>query len=132
MAVVRAGSEIVEGVEVKLDSAATDGTFSVLELRLPPDAGAGFHRHSKEPEAMVVVDGELVVADSDREEALRPGDTVLFRRGTRHLFRAGETGARALVICAPAGLEELFRALAKGDEPAEATARAGVEFEAGS
>jgi uncharacterized cupin superfamily protein len=130
--IVRAGTESLDNVEVKLDAAATGGAFAILELALAPGRDSGFHRHTKEDEAIVVLDGELTVGDDERRETLRARDTVLFARGDRHRFaNEGARPVRALVVTAPAGLERFFREVAAGTDPSRAASEAGLEFEKG-
>lgn len=96
--------------------------ITVLEVDLQPGAGSGPHRHTKENETIVVLEGELVVS-GDR---LEQGQAVHLPKGIAHEFRNdGDTVAKALFICVPGGLERFFRALAARDS--HAAAAAGVE-----
>jgi gentisate 1,2-dioxygenase len=74
------------------------------------------HRHSREDEYSVVLEGRLGVFQDDEEVIATPGDTVFKPRGHWHTFwNAGDTQLRILEVIAPGGLEELFRRLAGGD-----------------
>jgi mannose-6-phosphate isomerase-like protein (cupin superfamily) len=127
--VVRSGNETAAGVEIKLAAERTDGAVSVLELALPPGGGASFHRHSREHEILVVVEGLLRVEDDTEAVELRQGDLILIPCGTRHAFaNPSESVVRALVVTVPGGLEQFFRDLESGVDPALAGERAGVEF----
>ena len=44
-------------VTVKLDTAATNGTLSVLELLIAPQSGPALHTHLREDELWYVLDG---------------------------------------------------------------------------
>jgi quercetin dioxygenase-like cupin family protein len=107
--------------------AATDEA-TVLEGVLQPGAGGGWHKHTREDETIVVLEGRLVVDDGERHE-LGTGDAHVLPRERRHAFvNDGETPTRVLFFCAPGGLERFFRDLANGIAPDEAAARAGVVF----
>jgi quercetin dioxygenase-like cupin family protein len=76
-------------------------------------AGSGWHTHTHEDEAFYLLDGTLQFAIDDDSFAATPGDYVHIRRGQRHAFRNdSQTPARALIIVAPAGLEQFFVDLA--------------------
>ena len=130
MEIVRAGSEVLDGVEVKLDSAATHGAFTLLELTLEPGGAAARHAHTLEDEAIAVVEGELTLETKELRTTLAVGDVAVIPRGEFHAFanEAADARLRALIVTAPAGLEGFFRELAAGIDPAEAAARAGLSF----
>lgn len=99
-----------------------EDALTVLEVELQPGAGAGRHRHTKEDETIVVLEGELTVSG----ERLESGQAVHLPKGLAHEFRNdGDEVVRALFICVPGGLERFFRALAVGD--GAGAAAAGVE-----
>jgi len=127
--VVRSRNETAAGVEIKLAADRTGGAVSVLELALPPGGGASSHRHSREHEILVVLEGLLRVDDDAETVELRVGDLILIPSGTRHAFaNASESVVRALVVTVPGGLEQFFRDLESGVDPALAGERAGLEF----
>ena len=116
-------------VEIRLDGAATGGALALAHVTVPPGAGAGFHRHTLEDETIVVTEGELTLAFDDGERVVPSGGDVFLPRGTRHSFRNdGSRIVRAFFVATPAGLEEFFRSLERGEDPAAAAARAGLEL----
>lgn len=128
MRVVRRGTELVDNVEIKLDGAATDGTFTLLELTLEAGQGSTRHRHTAETEAFVVLSGTLEISSDAERHQLDAGDVVALPRNIPHAFaNVGDEPMRALIVTAPAGLERFFRDLAAGTDPDEASRRAGLE-----
>lgn len=69
------------------------------------------HVHAREDESIHLLAGELECDVAGRSIRLRPGETVLLPRQTRHQLRnAGTQAARALVLCTPAGFESFVAA----------------------
>ena len=104
---------------------------TVLEVRIDPRSGAGPHMHTREDEAIAVLDGLLVVDDGQRRD-IGPGAAHVLPRGVRHSF-ANETdvSVRALFFCAPGGLERFFRDVSTAGSDAEVAAaadRAGLRL----
>ena len=100
------GSE--QTLEVVLDGNDTGGTLALLRLRMPPGAGAPPHRHGREAETMVVLEGDLWAELDGVERALVAGEAIHLPQGSLHAFRS-DGGAVVDVIATPAGLEEFFR-----------------------
>jgi mannose-6-phosphate isomerase-like protein (cupin superfamily) len=99
-----------------IESADSGGLVDLLEQILPPRAlAAPVHRHSREDEYSVVLEGRLGVFQDDEEVFAAPGDIVFKPRGHWHTFwNAGDGQLRILEVIAPGGIEELFRRLAGG------------------
>ena len=100
-----------------LAATATDGRLSLVEHHAPAGALiAPLHRHSREDEFSLVLEGRMG-AVSDGEEVLAgAGDLVWKPRGAWHTFwNAGEGPVRILEVISPGGLEELFETLDRLD-----------------
>jgi mannose-6-phosphate isomerase-like protein (cupin superfamily) len=98
-----------------IESADSGGLVALLEQILRALA-APVHRHSREDEYSVVLEGRLGVFQDDEEVLAAPGDIVFKPRGHWHTFwNAGDRQLRILEVIAPGGLEELFRRLAGGE-----------------
>lgn len=98
-----------------VDSADSGGLVAVMEHVLVPHAlAAPVHRHSREDEYSVVLEGRLGVWQDGEEVIGTPGDIVFKPRGHWHTFwNAGDRQLRVLEVIAPGGLEALFRRLAE-------------------
>ena len=96
-----------------LSAADTDGRLSLVEHHAPPKTLiAPLHRHTREDEFSLVLEGRMgAVSDGDEVEA-GAGDLVWKPRNAWHTFwNAGDTPVRILEVITPGGLDELFRAL---------------------
>jgi len=60
-----------------------------------------------------VLEGRFTFTLGEEEREVEPGSWVLVPRGTRHGFTAS-ADARALILVAPAGLEDFFAELGGG------------------
>jgi mannose-6-phosphate isomerase-like protein (cupin superfamily) len=106
---------------VLLDSPATAGAVSVIEVALPPRwDGPPLHHHDFD-EAFYVLDGELTFMVGDQLREAGPGTMTFAPRGTHHtLANCADVPARYLLTCTPAGFERMFKRLAArvaGTEP---------------
>ena len=101
------------GVRFIVDSADSDGTFSLVEHPIPPrKLAAPLHRHGREDEYTVVLEGEIGVLVGDEIVFGAPGDVVFKPRDQWHTFwNAGAEPARVLEIISPGGFEGYFEQL---------------------
>ena len=102
-----------------VDGADTDGRFALVQHLFPPRAlAAPMHRHHDEDEFTFVLTGRIGAVLEGTEVVAEPGDLLFKPRGHWHTFwNAGDEAASCLEIISPAGLEQLFRALAALTEP---------------
>jgi quercetin dioxygenase-like cupin family protein len=121
-------SEVFDLGPTRLRVVAATEDATVIEGELQPGGGSTWHKHTREEETIVVVEGALVVNDGERR-VVEAGEAHVLRRGVRHAF-ANETEALARVyfVCTPGGLERFFRDLVGGVAPEAAAKRAGLEF----
>ena len=98
-----------------LDAGESSGLIAVVEHHLGPRAlAAPVHRHSREDEYSLVLEGRLGVFQDDEEVFAGPGELVIKPRGHWHTFwNAGPEPLRVLELITPGGLEDLFRRLAE-------------------
>jgi mannose-6-phosphate isomerase-like protein (cupin superfamily) len=96
---------------VKASARHTAGAFELLEYRGPIQPPP--HVHREHDEAFFILEGEFMFTLERDEFDVRDGDLVRIPRGTRHGFSAA-SGARALLLTVPAGLEGFFRELTDG------------------
>ena len=110
------------GMEARIEvsGADTGDRFTLITDVAPPGWSLPPHRHTAESETITIVSGALwFELDGERRE-LRAGDTVHVPAGTLHSGGTlGDEPVHRAVIFSPAGMDELFRALAGTDDPGE-------------
>jgi quercetin dioxygenase-like cupin family protein len=100
------------GAVFKLSSAATGGALSVVEHPFAVGALVPPHRHTREDEFSIVVEGEIGFRSEDQEVVLGPGGYITKPRGELHaMWNAGSQPARMIEIISPVGFENYFRDL---------------------
>jgi mannose-6-phosphate isomerase-like protein (cupin superfamily) len=97
-----------------IEGGESGGLVALVEHNLGPHVlAAPLHRHSREDEYSLVMEGRLGVFEDGTEMVAGPGELVFKPRGRWHTFwNASEERLRILELIAPAGIEELFRRLA--------------------
>lgn len=96
-------------MEVKTRAEDTAGALGVLEGRFPYQGyGPPLHVHSREDEAVYVLEGKIRFRVGDDEFVADPGTWVWQPRGVPQSFRVESESARALVIFTPGGLERMW------------------------
>ena len=117
------------------DAEHTGHAWSLMEVRLPRDAGPPPHHHDW-AEAYYVVEGEVEFQLDAERVVLRDGDFLYTPPGRLHGFRGlSEAGSRLLVFDAPAHAGGFFREVdretrAGGDaaQVPQIGARHGIHF----
>jgi quercetin dioxygenase-like cupin family protein len=97
----------------KVESADSGGSLAVLEVEIPAHTLVKPHRHSREDEFSLVIDGTVGIRVGDREFTAGRGAYLVKPRGTPHaMWNAGDHPAVVAEILSPAGLEAYFEELA--------------------
>ena len=101
------------GVRFMLDGAEAGGRLSLVEHPMSPRAlAAPLHRHSREDEYSLVLEGRMGALLGDEVVEAGPGDLVHKPRNQWHTFwNAGDEPCRILEVISPAGFEHFFREL---------------------
>lgn len=87
----------------------TGGKYALWEALIPPGGGPPPHVHTREVEAFYVLEGELELLHEGQWRRLAAGEFAHVSIGELHTFRnAGHRPAKALILVAPAGLEQMF------------------------
>lgn len=133
------------GVVWRIESAESEGRFSVVEHPIPPRTlVAPLHFHNREDEYSYVLEGRLGALLDDRVVEAGPGSWVFKPRGEWHTFwNAGDAECRIVEVISPGGFEDYFRELAgvfrdggeAGPDPdrmLEVCARYGLEMDLAS
>jgi mannose-6-phosphate isomerase-like protein (cupin superfamily) len=120
---LRPGGEIasVNGLALKAGAAQTSGAVSVYEGVLPPrTAGPALHVHSREDEALYILEGEATIQLGPERIRAYGGSFVWMPRGVPHTFaNPGTTPARLLGLAVPGGIEDLLAVVPRHGSPVD-------------
>jgi quercetin dioxygenase-like cupin family protein len=86
----------------------TSGSFALMEQAGHRGAGSPMHRHTREAETFIVLDGELDGWSGSNHTVVSAGDILYLPPDEDHAFRVRSDTARFLVLITPAGLERFF------------------------
>ncbi|MDP4511388.1 quercetin 2,3-dioxygenase [Nonomuraea turcica] len=92
----------------KIPAAVTGGAFSLAEQLLPKGAAPPVHRHTREDEAWIVLDGEVTFFLDDEQRTAGPGTYVFGPRGLAHTHRVESDTARLATLLIPGTCEAFF------------------------
>ena len=89
--------------------ADTGGAYAVQQQATQPGGGPPLHRHSREDEGFVVLEGEYEFRVGEQTFRAGPGTFVFGPRGIPHTFKCvGPGPGKIQVIISPPGLEAFF------------------------
>ncbi|NAZ36322.1 cupin domain-containing protein [Rubellimicrobium sp. CFH 75288] len=125
------------GARFLLDAGASQGGIALVEHWVPPRTlAAPLHRHGREDEYTLVLQGRMGAQLGEDVVEAGAGEVVLKPRGEWHTFwNPGDEECRLIEIIAPGGFEGLFRAMAAdpdamlGERAAALDARFGLEVD---
>lgn len=87
----------------------TDGAFAQWEVVVPPGGGSQAHVHTREVEAVLVLDGQIAIEIGGKVTEAGVGEYVVLPIGVPHALRnTSSSQAVLLFTVAPAGLEQFF------------------------
>ena len=100
-------------------SETTNGAFGLVEhWMIPPGFASPYHVHHREDEAFYVLEGDIAFVCDGKWLTAGAGAYVFGPRNVPHGFKTlGDTPARLLLLCAPAGFEKFVLDLGE-PEPA--------------
>ena len=88
----------------------TNGAYCVVELYATKEGSPPWHVHHREDEGFYVIDGEFTFYVGDKVVKAKAGDYLLAPKDIPHTYTVDSEGhARVLMICSPAGFENLVR-----------------------
>jgi len=98
-----------ERVVFLLTGAETGGALFMAEVTIGPGGGPPPHTHQREDETFRLLEGTLTIEVAGKTLHPSAGDLVFLPRGVEHCFKnTGDTDAKVLLVCSPAGLENFF------------------------
>ena len=87
----------------------TGGTLGMSLVTQPPGIATPLHRHTREAEALLVLEGAIEYRAGDETYQLTAGSFLYLPLAVPHAFRIrGRTPARFVALTAPGGLMSLY------------------------
>ncbi|WP_446742565.1 cupin domain-containing protein [Silvibacterium acidisoli] len=103
-----------EPIEILVSSTDSNYTMCVAMQTSPPGGGPPPHKHDREEETFIVLEGEFEFFDRDKWVPFKKGDTRFSLRGTYHGFRnVGSTPGKMLFVTNGGGLDEYFALISR-------------------
>ncbi|MCG2624806.1 cupin domain-containing protein [Arthrobacter sp. I2-34] len=95
-----------------ITSQMTQGRFMMALTHAKAGSEPPLHEHDAEDEIFYILEGRIRFWAADTQVTLGPGDCILMPRDVPHIFQVvPELEAKWLVMTAPGGLEDFFRAV---------------------
>ncbi len=99
-----------DDLRVLADGSTTGGACAIFDCVCPPGGGPPLHRHTREDEHFLVLEGTVLFQVDGKRMTLGPGGYAFVQRGTVHTFsNTGTTPLRMIITCTPSGIEAAFR-----------------------
>lgn len=92
----------------KIPASLTDGAFSLAEQLLPRGSAPPVHRHTREDEAWIVLEGEVAFFLDGEQHVAGAGTYVFGPRGREHTFLVRSATARMATLLLPGACEQFF------------------------
>jgi quercetin dioxygenase-like cupin family protein len=100
------------GAVFKLHSRDTGGEVAIVEHPFAVGSITAPHRHTREDEHSIVLEGQIGFRSDDEEVVLGPGGYITKPRGQMHaMWNAGTEPGRIIEVITPGGFENYFREL---------------------
>ena len=101
-------------ITIKADTRQTNGSMTVMELRVAPGSGPATHIHLREDELWWVLEGDFRFRTADDWLSASAGGMAFGPRGMPHAFQnIGESPGRLLIVTTPSGVERFFEQFAQ-------------------
>lgn len=97
-------------ISVKLSGEQTADAYSVFELSVPPNVGAGLHIDKDWDEWWHVMEGTFAFTLNGEQIELSSGGFAYGPKGKPHSFKnVGQVTGKLVMVTMPAGLEKFFK-----------------------
>jgi mannose-6-phosphate isomerase-like protein (cupin superfamily) len=97
-------------ITVKIGGKETDNAYSLFELSVPPNVGAGLHIDKDWDEFWHVMEGTFAFTLNGQEIELSAGSFAHGPKGIPHSFKnVGQTTGKLVMLTKPSGLEKFFK-----------------------
>lgn len=97
-------------MRVLLDGTATDGELAMVRTAAAGGSASPVHVHTNEDEIFVLLSGSGIFWAGEHRYELSGGGVAYLPRNVPHAYRFTSDEMDVLLISAPAGVEEFFRA----------------------
>ena len=99
-------------ITVKIGGQQTSGAYSVFELTVPPEVGAGLHIDKDWDEFWHVMEGTFAFTLNGEQIQLDAGGFAYGPKGIPHSFKnAGNSTGKLVMFTTPSGLEDFFESI---------------------
>src|ERR1700761_9167779 len=96
-------------IEVLISSAASNNSFCVFVETAPPGGGPPPHKHLREDEVFIVLEGAFEFYADGEWTPMETGESRVSLRGNYHAFRnAGNAPGRMMLSTNGGGIDEYF------------------------
>ena len=95
-------------VKIKARAEDTDGALGVVDASFYQGFAPPLHVHTREDEALYVLEGQIRFRRGDAEFVAGPGTWLWGHRGVPHAFKVESESARVLIVVTPGGFERMF------------------------
>ena len=110
------------GAVFKLYSRDNNGEVAIVEHPFAVGTITAPHRHTREDEHSIVIEGQIGFRSDADEVVLGPGGYITKPRGQMHaMWNAGTESGRIIEVITPGGFEDYFRELSELFASAEST-----------
>ena len=93
---------------MRLTGQDTAGSLALIEHIGRRGAGTPLHRHTRNAETFIVLDGDLDGWSDGHHTIVSAGDTLYLPSGSEHAYRVRSDTAQLLLLITPAGFEQFF------------------------
>ena len=83
---------------VKLSGAASEESYSLIEMVHPSGVGPALHIHPTGAEAFYVLEGHYTIHCGEQQYEAAAGDFVYVPKGLPHAYQSGANGGKVLVL----------------------------------
>lgn len=92
---------------IKSLTSETDGAYTILYVKHPPNVGPSLHMHPRGNECFYIIKGNYKFILESKSIDAAPGDVIVVPKSTPHKFTTGDSGGEVLII-SPPDLENYF------------------------
>jgi len=98
---------------IRVPASATNGSYSLTEILSSPGDSTPVHRHTKEDEHILVLEGTARILYGDKTFDATAGTVITLARSIPHAWgNPTDTPIRFIVTATPGGCEEALRLIA--------------------